>query len=119
VGTMVVSGFFPAGDAAYKRRVDAFFTRLATPIPEEQKPKTDPAFRRALTMIFAAAFAGAGSLFLLASIPSLNRLSGLLALAAGLLCFVLAALLYRLAARWQVRAPFVDKSVNSASLDIA
>lgn len=99
VGTLLLSGLIPSRDPAYRRRVDGFFTRLATPIREEDKPEIDPVFRRALAMIFSAAFVCTGLLFTTMSLPSLGDLSGMLSVAAGAISLALAAGIYRLAGR--------------------
>ncbi|MEN6556836.1 MAG: hypothetical protein ABFC54_01520, partial [Thermoguttaceae bacterium] len=99
IGTMVVSGLMPIRDGAYRQRVEKFFVKLATPVAKSEKPEIAPAFRRALTSIFVAAFLCTGLLFVAMSLPSLGRLSGSLALTAGGISIGLAMLIRRLGGR--------------------
>ncbi|MEN6405164.1 MAG: hypothetical protein ABFC77_01710 [Thermoguttaceae bacterium] len=96
IGAMLISGLAPSRDAAYRQRVEAFFAKLATPIAKSEKPEIAPAFRRALTSIFVAAFLCTGLLFIVMSLPSIGRLSGSLALVAGGISLGLAFVIRRL-----------------------
>ena len=112
--TLLVSGLIPSRDLKYRGRVDALFARLSTPIGEDEKPVPEPGFRRALTVLLAVALAASGALFVAMSLPSLPELSGLLALAAGLVCSLLAVLIFRFAAglRRPPAIPYHDRVVS-------
>ena len=99
VTTLLISGLVPCRDAGYRQRVDEFFQRLSTPVREEDKPVADPAFQRALAILLATALAAVGVLFLAMSVPSVGQLSGLLAIGSGLVCLLLALLVYMAAKR--------------------
>ena len=99
VATLLVSGLIPSRDCKYRQRVDALFARLSTPVGEHEKPVPEPGFRRALMVLLAVALAAAGALFVAMSLPSLRELSGLLALAAGLVCSLLALFIFHVARR--------------------
>lgn len=104
VATLLVSGLIPSRNARYRKRVDALFARLSTPVADDEKPVPDPGFRRALTVLLAVALAAAGALFVAMSLPSLGKLSGLLTLAAGLVCSLSAFFIFYVA-RTLARVP--------------
>ncbi|MBW3630733.1 MAG: hypothetical protein KY464_15755 [Gemmatimonadetes bacterium] len=106
LATLLLSGLVGRASDEYRGRVAAFFTRLATPVPEEDKPVESPGFRRSLANLFAIVFAGVGVLYLVMSLPSIAQLSGRLAVVVGLLCLATAALL-ALYARKQATAGLV------------
>lgn len=91
---MLLSGLVPSRSEAYRRRVAGFFATLATPIADADKPVADPAFRRALAFLLAAALAATGVLFAAMSVPSAGLLSGRLGLGSGVVCILIAALVY-------------------------
>jgi solute:Na+ symporter, SSS family len=91
---MILSGLFPSRDAAYRQRVADFFQRLSRPLSEAEKPRVDPAFRRALMVVLAAALAGTGLLFVGMGLPSAAEFSGRLTFGAGSGCLILAAAVY-------------------------
>lgn len=99
IGAMMLSAVVPSSDQAYRRRVAAFFSRLATPLSDEEKPEADPAFRYALALLFGVALAASGLLFAAMSIPSLDEPSGAMSLAAGVVCLALAGSLVVVARR--------------------
>jgi len=90
-GVMLASNVVGPVTAEYRARVGAFFSRLATPVPESEKPVEAPGFRRSLANLFAVVFAGVGVLYLAMSVASLAELSGRLAVLVGGLCLVTAA----------------------------
>jgi solute:Na+ symporter, SSS family len=93
VGTLLLSGLFPARDPAYRQRVNEFFTRLDTPIPEGEKPAPDPRFEAAMRHVFALALATTGVLFAGLGLLSVHDWSGALSAAAGGVCLALAAVI--------------------------
>lgn len=114
VGILLISGLIPSRDPAYIQRVNEFFARLARPIPEDEKPETDPAFQHALVMLFAAAFACTGTLFVSMSLFSIGQFSGWLALTAGVVSLGLSlGIYYFLGRRTQ------SKTVTQASSPVA
>ena len=84
----------PAASADYRERVERFFRRLHTPVPERDKPVADPGFRRALVLLLSIAFGCTGILYVTMSLPSLAVLSGGLTLGAGVLCLAGAGVCY-------------------------
>ena len=94
VGIMVLSGFWPAKNAAYQQRVDEFFARISRPLDESEKPTPKPAFKKALYFLFAIAIACAGLLFIVMAIPSLHFSSGIVAMISGFICLLLATYLF-------------------------
>ncbi len=94
VGTLLLSGLFPSRDAAYRRRVDEFFARLATPIAEHDKPDPDPRFEAAVELVFALSLGATGILFAGLGLLSVAEWSGMLAVAAGAVCLALAGAVY-------------------------
>lgn len=95
VGVFLLSGWVGKASPAYTARVTAFFGRLATPVPESEKPVVKPGFQTAMTRLYAIALGVTGLLFLAMSLPSVGELSGGLALVSGTLCLVGAVLLLR------------------------
>ncbi len=85
-GIFILSGLSPKKDPEYLQRTDAFFRQLHTPIREDEKPRPDPAFLKAISLLFAIALGATGVLFIFMSLPSMSDLSGQLALCAGLFC---------------------------------
>jgi len=86
IGIFIISGFFPKKNPEYLQRTDKFFRQLHTHLREDEKPQPDPAFLKAISLLFAIALGATGILFIIMSLPSIADLSGQLALFAGLLC---------------------------------
>ena len=87
------SGFLKT-DAAYRRRIAAFFARLETPVPVVKRDKAHD-MHGVLQRLYAVAMASTGSLFILLGLPSVGDYSGRMALAVGALCLVAAFFLFR------------------------
>jgi len=94
VGTLLLSGLFPSRDPAYRQRVNVFFKRLDTPIPEGEKPSPNPRFEVAMRQVFALALATTGVLFAGLGLLSVHDRSGVLSAAAGGVCLALAAVVF-------------------------
>jgi solute:Na+ symporter, SSS family len=94
IGTLLLSGLVPSADDAYRRRVAEFFRRLATPIPEEDKPVRDPAFEAAVRHVFALALGTTGLLFAGLGVLSVRQAGGTLSVGGGAVCIALAAVPY-------------------------
>lgn len=88
------SGLTKVNRRGYYERITGFFKQLATPIAEEDKPTIEPKFKWALNGLFAVSLAVSGLLFIIMSIPSIQLDSGKYSLAAGLICMVLAAIMW-------------------------
>jgi hypothetical protein len=95
VAVFVASGLVPSRDAAYRDRVNAFFRKLATPIGAVAQTREKAGFQQAMTRLYAVALGVTGVLFVGMSIPSAGQMSGNMALLAGILCLVIAAVLVR------------------------
>lgn len=94
VATLWMSGLIESRDEAYRERVATFFTRLATPIPDTDKPLEAPEFRRALALLLAFVLAAASMLYATMGARSLAEPGGLLALVAAGTCAILAGAFY-------------------------
>ncbi|WP_138993205.1 sodium:solute symporter family protein [Larkinella sp. C7] len=90
----LLSGITSVQTDAYRLRVEAFFRRLNTPLTEAEKPQENPAFMQIMNRLYAVALTVTGALFLVMSIPSLGETSGRVACGAGLLCLLLAPLMW-------------------------
>jgi len=92
-----------------EKRIQAFFTRLSTPIPEIAKPEITPGFSRALLKLFVLALGGVGILIVAMSIPGRAENGGKLALVGGGICLMLAAILFFLIAK---KKSVLDKPIK-------
>lgn len=90
----LLSGYIGAVSGRYRKRIDQFFKKLATPLSEAEKPREDWGFQRSMNRLYAFALYVTGLLFILMSIPSLGETSGLFAFVAGLGCGLVATLLW-------------------------
>jgi len=93
-GTMLLSGLLPSRNTVYQAKVRAFFSRLETPVSESEKPEPDPRFQVAMRQVFAIALGCTGVLFVGMSLLSIRQLGGILALASGLICLLLTAVVF-------------------------
>ncbi len=75
-------------------KVNAFFTKLDTPIAEQDKPAIDIGFQRVLLILFMMSLAAVGILFLFMGFPSVAEYSGQLAMGAGGACLLVCLGLY-------------------------
>lgn len=91
-----LSGFIGKASAAYTLRIGKFFFKLSTPLREDEKPKVDKGFHRSMNRLYAIALAVTGLLFIGMSIPSITEISGRFSFGAGVLCALLAVVLWRL-----------------------
>ena len=94
VTVFLVSGLFRNRNAGYRQNVAALFTKLETPLTEAQKPAENWGFQQAMNKLYAVALLVTGSLFVVMSIPSIHNTSGLSSVAAGVICLVLAVLVW-------------------------
>ncbi|MDZ7618285.1 MAG: sodium/solute symporter [Patescibacteria group bacterium] len=94
VGTLLLSGLMPSNDKQYQQRVEGFFRRLSTPIPEAEKPAVDPAFQAAVRHVFALSLGSTGLMFAGLGLLSVATPGGALSVGAGAICFVLAVIVY-------------------------
>ncbi|MEO7767818.1 MAG: sodium:solute symporter family protein [Ferruginibacter sp.] len=90
----LVSGLIESKDLAYLGRVTAFFTKLRTPIREEDKPVVNVYFQRSMNKLYAIALLVTGLLFMVMSVPSLRNTSGISSFVAGIICLLLALLMW-------------------------
>ena len=106
----LTSVFLPQ-DRGARARVQRFFEQLRTPVPEADKPNIEPDFQRMLLLLFVIALACVGALFGVMSVPSWEEESGLMALAGGGGCLLLAFSLYLLYRR-------LPRGVATQNLDL-
>ena len=76
-----------------QEKVTRFFTRLHTPVAEEDKPGIAPDFKRGLMVLFIVALGAVGILFTAISYPSVSEYSGRLAMIGGGFCLAVAIML--------------------------
>ncbi|MHA4845052.1 sodium:solute symporter family protein [Flavitalea antarctica] len=84
------SGIFMTGSESYQQRVDDFFKKLSTPLTEAQKPVENWNFQRSMNKLYAVALTVTGFLFIGMSLPSIENISGIAAMIAGVICLILA-----------------------------
>ncbi|RCR70606.1 sodium:solute symporter family transporter [Larkinella punicea] len=106
----LLSGITSVQTDAYRLRVEAFFRRLNTPLTEAEKPQENPAFMQVMNRLYAVALTVTGALFLVMSLPSLAETSGRVACGAGLLCLLLAPLMW-----YRTRNLSEDRDLKSAA----
>ncbi|MBC8033759.1 MAG: sodium/solute symporter, partial [Chitinophagaceae bacterium] len=86
------SGIYLSKDREYISKVAAFFKKLATPVTEVLD--ADKSVMVGLMMLYAVAFVITGVMFVIMGIPSIDNMSGKLAVGSGLVCIVGAAVFY-------------------------
>ncbi|GAB3643791.1 sodium:solute symporter family transporter [Spirosoma arcticum] len=94
VAIFVISGFFPSKNAPYNQKVDAFFRKLTVPFVPEAESKDGDVFKEAIKLMYGIAFGLTGLMFVIMGYPSRTLLSGQLAMGAGMLCLILAFILW-------------------------
>lgn len=94
MAVFLLSGLIKSRNPEYLERVRIFFQRLATPVPEKDKPATQSVFLTSVAYLFAVALGSTGILFMGMSIPSVSDISGQLAMGCGILCIVTAGILW-------------------------
>lgn len=94
LGVLALSAPGESGCEAYRRRVDAFFSRLATPVRESEGDAEGPAQgHRPILVLFSVALGLSGALFVGLSLFNVSLPSGRYTLAAGGACCALSAAL--------------------------
>ncbi|MBQ8484403.1 MAG: sodium transporter [Bacteroidales bacterium] len=78
----------------YSKDEVEFFEKIETPIREEDKPVISPTYVKTMSYLLIFSIALAGLLFGGMSIPSLDTAGGRYSMIAGVICLVLAAVLY-------------------------
>ncbi|TCC88753.1 sodium transporter [Pedobacter frigiditerrae] len=96
VTVFLASGIKKSPDAGYLQRVKAFFMKINTPLREDQKPIEDWSFQRSMNRLYAIALLVVGLLFMGMSVPSISDKSGMSSFVAGIICIVLAAIMWSL-----------------------
>ncbi|NJO00876.1 MAG: Na+:solute symporter [Bacteroidia bacterium] len=94
LGSFLVSSFMPRRNLEKQRQIEEFFHRLREPVPTSEKPTIEPGFKRAVCWLVIFSLNGVGVLFAMMSLPSIEALSGQLALGAGITCLLGAGILY-------------------------
>ena len=108
----LLSGYAGNVSVGYQRRIDAFFSKLATPLTEDEKPREDWGFQRSMNRLYAFALALTGMLFLVMSVPSVAATSGKFSFGAGVGCLILAGVMWY----YNRKAP-VSQNIESNSKD--
>lgn len=85
-----ISGYLFSPKKEYQKRVNEFFSKVTTRLKREEISKADPKFKNSLANLFFVAIGLSGILFLVLSLPSIEKLSGILAFSMGGFCMVLA-----------------------------
>ncbi len=81
--------FIPLKRSAEKDElVNSFFTKMATPIAEKDKPQIAPGYKNTLTLMFAFCFLVSGILFISMSLPSISTNGGLYGFISGIVCLI-------------------------------
>lgn len=89
----LVSGYFFTPKQEYLVRVRKFFSKVGSPLTEEEVAQVDPNFINTLINIFVVAIGLSGILFLVLSLPSITTISGIIAACIGAFCIILAGAL--------------------------
>ncbi len=76
----------------YQNRVKTLFARLNEKITDI--PSIDPNFQGALSVLYIASLVVSGALFIGMGMPSIHELSGILSISSGIVCFIIAVLLW-------------------------
>lgn len=92
IGVFLGSGLFLSSDSVYNDKVTAFFKKLSVPAPQEAE--SDSSIISGLMSLYAIAFLVTGSMFIFMGIPSVNNLSGKLAIGSGIICLIGAFVFY-------------------------
>ncbi|MBB5441196.1 SSS family transporter [Pedobacter sp. AK017] len=96
IAVFLLSGLIGKSNIIYKEKINKFFLKLSTPLREDEKPKEDWGFQRSMNRLYAVALAVTGLLFVVMSIPSIQMTSGRFSFTAGVICAVLAFIMWRL-----------------------
>ncbi len=86
------SGFQTIKTTGYQERVKNLFERLQTKITDI--PSIDINFQKALSILYIASLVVSGILFIVMGIPSIDELSGALAIASGIACLIIGGILW-------------------------
>ncbi|MFC3559282.1 sodium:solute symporter family transporter [Pedobacter jamesrossensis] len=94
VAIFLISGIRRSSNQEYNNRVAAFFKRIKTPLREDEKPIENWDFQRSMNRLYAIALLVVGLLFMAMSIPSMGNASGNSSFIAGILCLILAVVMW-------------------------
>jgi SSS family transporter len=89
-----MSGYFKPIENQYTGRVNNFFRQITTVIPEAEKPQIEPKLKSSLSALFVISLVLSGILFVVSALPSVSQTSGKYALVAGMLCFMVAGVIF-------------------------
>ncbi|MGV8090558.1 MAG: hypothetical protein AB2L24_01655 [Mangrovibacterium sp.] len=90
----IFSGYSKHKRRDYLSRINLFFKQINTPVAENEKPTIEPKLRDALLGLFVISLALSGLLFVIVSFPSIVADSGKYSFLSGIICFLLAGLLW-------------------------
>ncbi len=94
ITVFLVSGLFQSKSPIYHQNVSNLFKKLATPLTEAEKPVENWGFQKEMNKLYAVALLVTGVLFIAMSIPSIKNTSGMSSMTAGVICLVLAAVMF-------------------------
>lgn len=86
------SALFQMKDKAYLERVTKLFERLNKKVTD--LPVIDTKFQNALSVLYVASLGVSGVLFISIGLPTIDKLSGILSVASGLICFLIGSVLW-------------------------
>lgn len=92
LGIFFISSVRNSENKQESRQAKELFRKMETPIPEEQKPEIDKSFSNALRYLYAISFTLAALLFISVGLFSIDKLSGILSVASGVICILIGAL---------------------------
>jgi solute:Na+ symporter, SSS family len=90
----IASGLFPSKDEAYNQKVAAFFHKLTIPFKPAAETAENDKFMDAIKMMYGIAFGLTGVMFVIMGFPSIDAISGKLAIGSGLACIAVTAFLF-------------------------
>lgn len=89
-----VPAYFMKEEPAKTANIESFFKKINTPLTEIEKPIISVESKKSMLGLFVISSVVAGGLFIGMSLPSISVYSGQLSFAAGLLCMILAFVLW-------------------------
>lgn len=94
VSIFLLSSLSKSRVTGYDNRVTAFFKKISTPLTEDQKPVENQSFQQSMNRLYGVALLIVGLLFMVMSIPSLGNASGISSFVAGIICLVMAVVMW-------------------------
>lgn len=92
ITVFLASGIVLSKDSVYLEKVQVFFKKLATPV--SKTVEADKSILGGLMILYAIAFLVTGAMFIAMGIPSIDAMSGQLAVGSGFICLIGAVVFY-------------------------